>query len=108
MIAFAILLTVTTAARGDGFVFGYEGDIVPEDPASELLVSDTCERDCSQRIEEGHFVLEWGTMGDKVSFVKFLPQAPNPPLPTFWAEWRFRSNQPKTNTSFICDGSVQV
>ena len=104
---FALLLAAT-AARGDGLIFGYEGDILPDDPGSGLIVGNPCEPDCSRRLEDGHFLLEWGVMGDRVKYGKFMAEPPNSPLPTLWVEWRFRSNQPKPSTSFSCDGEVEI
>ena len=63
----ALMLT-TTAARGDGLLFTFEGDMLPGDPGSDIIIANACESDCSRRLEDGHFLLEWGVMGDLVNY----------------------------------------
>ncbi len=105
---FALLLAAT-AARGDGLLFSYEGDILPGDPGWGFTGSGSCEPDCSQRLEGGHFILEWGVMGDLVSYIHRIDEpGVVPPPPTLWVEWRFRSNQPMPPTSYTCDGRLTI
>jgi len=92
-----------TAARGDGFIYGFEGDVLPGDPGSDWIVANPCEPGCSRRLESGCFVLEWGTQGDLVYYTHWIARPPDIPPSSLWVEWRFRSNQPKPPTSSSCD-----
>ncbi len=60
---FALLLAAT-AARGDGLLFSYDGDVLPGDPGWVFPLFNPCEVDCSHRLENGHFLVEWGTSGE--------------------------------------------
>ena len=60
------LLTAITAANADGLLFTYDGDVLPGDP--DWIIGNACEPDCSRRLEAGHFLLEWGVMGDSVAY----------------------------------------
>jgi len=102
-----MLLIVTSATRGDGLLFSYEGDVLPGDPGTGLDVGNPCQPDCSRRLEDGHFILEWGEMGDYVLYSKTVAVPPTPAPDSLWVEWRFRSNQPKPPTDSDCDGRVQ-
>jgi len=108
MIAPAASLFAPPAARADGLLFSYEGDILPGDPGSGFEIFNPCDGDCSRHLEDGHFVLEWGPMGNLVNYSREIARSPDVPPPTLWVEWRFRSNQPKPPTSSTCDASVTV
>ena len=103
------LILMTTTARGDGLLFSYDGDVFPDDPTGGFEIFNACELDCSRRLENGHFVLEWGMMGDLVNYDHLIaePGGATPP-PTLWIEWQFRSNQPLPQTSASCDGRFKV
>ena len=77
---FAVLLAAT-AARGDGLLFSYEGDVFPQDPGGGFPLFNPCEPDCSRRLEGGHFLLEWGVMGDLVSYVHRIAEPGVAPPP---------------------------
>jgi len=117
----AILLTLSAAlvaptaslfapptARADGLLFSYEGDTFPED--SGFGIADYCSPDCSRSLENGYFVLEWGTMGDVVNYSHQFASSSGPPLPppTLWVEWQIRSNQPLPATNNSCDARFAV
>jgi len=101
-ITLALLLTAS-AARGDGFIYGFEGDVLPGDPGSDWIIANPCEPDCSRRLEDGCFILEWGEQGDLVYYGYWIAQASDTPPSSLWVEWRFRSNQPIPPTSSSCD-----
>jgi len=102
------LCTLASAARADGIFFGYEGDIFPSDPGTGFVIHDACEPDCSEHIENGHYVLEWGAMGDYVQSDHTISEDPEPAPESMWVEWRFRSNQPIPATSVTCDARVTI
>ena len=80
------LLIVSTTARGDGLLFSYDGDILPGDAGSGWIIANACEPDCTRRLEAGHFLLEWGVMGDLVNYSHETAAPPDPPPPTLWIE----------------------
>ena len=102
------LTLLGSAARGDGLIFGFEGDVLPGGAGSDWVIANPCEPDCSRRLENGHLILEWGDMGDFVNYHLWIAQPPVAPPPTLWVEWRFRSNQLKPATSSVCDARVSI
>jgi len=104
-----ILVTLLAAsARADGVFFGYEGDVLPGDPSTGFDIHEACEPDCSEHLENGHYVLEWGTMGDVVQFSLTISEDPEPAPESMWVEWRFRSNQRIPATTISCDARVTI
>lgn len=97
------LALATTIARGDGFIYGFEGDVLPGEVGSGWIVADPCELGCSRRLENGSFILEWGDQGDIVNYHHWIAQESETQPPSLWIEWRFRSNQAKPATSSTCD-----
>jgi len=102
------LLLAATAARGDGFIYGFEGDVFPGEPGSGWTIINACEPDCSPRLEKGRFLLEWGAQGDFVNYGHWIARPPDSPPSSLWVEWRFRSNQPKPPWSTTCDARLTV
>jgi len=102
------ICALAAAARADGLFFSYEGDVLPGDPGTGFDIHDACEPDCSEHIENDHYVLEWGTMGDVVQFSLTISEDPEPAPESMWVEWRFRSNQPVPTTSNTCDARLTV
>jgi len=98
-----VLALATTIARGDGFIYGFEGDVLPGEVGSGWIVADPCELGCSRRLENGSFILEWGDQGDIVNYHHWIAQESETQPPSLWIEWRFRSNQGKPATSSTCD-----
>lgn len=74
---FTLLLAATTT-RGDGLLFGFDGDTLPGS-GSDWVIADACELDCSRRLEDGHFIMEWGVMGDFAGFSHTVAEPPTPP-----------------------------
>ncbi len=103
-----VLLLTVTAARGDGLIYGFEGDVLPGEPDSEWNISNACEPGCSRRLENGCFLLEWGAQGDIVYYTHWIARPPDTPPSSLWVEWRFRSNQSKPPTSSTCDAWVSI
>jgi len=105
MITVWLASVLTASASADTVLYSYDGDILPSNPASGLIVGDACDGDCSALIDSGHFVMEWGSQGNDAEFGRiFSDERP----PTLWVEWRFRSNQPKPSFSFACDARVET
>jgi len=105
---FVVPLLAATV-RGDGLLFSFEGDKLLSDPASGFDVFNPCENDCSERLENGHYLLEWGPMGDFANYSRDISGPGDPPPPqTLWVEWGFRSNQSKPSTALICDGRMRI
>jgi len=99
----------TPAIRADELQFTYDGDTIPGEPASGLQIDDPCEPDdCTLTFQSGRLVLEWSTKGEEARFSDSIALLPEPPPPTLWLEWRFRSNQPRPSTSIFCDGVVFI
>lgn len=107
----ACLLTCWTAtAFADEVAYLYEGDVLPYDPSAGWIVANPCEAPaCSEGLESGHFVLEYGTSGgDLATYARFIVDN-NGILPsTFWVEWRFRSNNPRNPSFPGCDGQFSI
>lgn len=104
---FAVLLFAFNA-HADGLLFTYEGDILPGDPGSGFSVFDSCAGGCSRRLENGHFLLEWGIPANFANYNHLIAEPPNLPPESLWVEWQFRSNQAIPPGSTSCDGSLTV
>jgi len=61
-----------------------------------------------RRLEDGHFLFEWGTQGGLANFGHRISEPPTVPPQTLWVEWQYRSNIPIPATDFGCDGSFSV
>lgn len=79
------LLFATAAVRGDGLLFSYDCDTMPGDPGFGFDTFDSCAPGCSRRLENGHFLLEWGTTGNLVNYSHIIAQPPDPPPGTLTA-----------------------
>ena len=88
------LLSAVSAARADELIFGFDGDILPGDPGSDWIIANACAMGCSRRLENGHFLLERGVIGDLVKYSHTIASPGEPPPSTLWVERRFRSDQP--------------
>lgn len=102
-----LVLLCAAPSRGDELLFAFEGDTLPG-TGSDWIVANACELDCSRRIENGRFLLEWGVMGDLVNYGHRIAEPPVAPPPSLWVEWRFRSNQELPTTSASCDARFQA
>lgn len=113
---YAILLAVLLAATFDAPLFAdellyrYDGNVLPSDEASGLVVANPCEAPaCFEKVENGHLILEWAeTNEDLVNFHRWISIAPASPPPSLWVEWRYRSNQLVNLIRVGCDGAFSV
>ena len=103
-----VILLAGQRARADDVLYAYEGDVLPYDESAGWVVFDPCEDPCSDWNEDGHFVLHWSEPGDLVNYHFWVVQSPDGLPPTFWVEWRFRSNNPLGGNLRGCDGSFAV
>ena len=105
-----VLIILPHRACADGLLYQYEADVPPYDESAGWLSYDPCEDQCVERLEDGHFVLEWPPGGgDIVNYHLWIAQPEDPPPPeTLWVEWRFRSNMPLPATQYGCDGQLVV
>ena len=95
----------------DELLFSYEGDVHPSEKLGGWETYDPCTefRMCAERLDAGHFVIEWLSLGgDAVNYNHDIAVAPEEPPGSLWVEWRFRSNQPFLPTEPSCDGRFVV
>ncbi|MBI4716741.1 MAG: hypothetical protein HY763_02975, partial [Planctomycetes bacterium] len=64
-----------------------------------------CVDPCAASIDQGHLVLHWAHAGALVGYARRFP---DPPPPSLWVEWRFRSNRLKPLYFDSCDGDMSV
>lgn len=91
----------------DETLYRYEADEFSPCHASHgWSCGGVCVDDCSDSVEDGHFVVRFARGGSDFGYGLIIAptNAPSPPPidDTFWAEWRFRSNCP-LGTNFITD-----
>lgn len=91
----------------DDLIYRYEGDVLPYDPSAGWI-DGGCQYPCNESIENGHFVLRWPEAGNFTSYLFWITQPDEKPLPSLWVEWRFRSNYPIPQYSYTCDGALIV
>ncbi len=103
IIALVILLALRTGVRADGMFFQYEGDVIPS-PADGWL-GDFCVPPCNASIEDGHLNYHWPQGGDFVYIGRLYF---DPPPPSLWTEWRFRSSRLKPINFDSCDASFRI
>jgi len=111
-IPFSIILIFAlacTRAMGDELLYRYEADVVPYDELAGWL-NGLCEGPCSESLQDGHFILTWSGGGDSVNYHLWISVDPitDPPPPSLWVEWRFRSDQALGPIFFRRDGSFKV
>ena len=89
-----LLAAPAGVASADDLVYTYDGDVLPYDESAGWEIWNPCEGSCRESLENGYFVLRWSPYSDvaqyALPFGATLPKSPGP----FWAEWRFRSNNP--------------
>ena len=76
-----IALGIGGYAHGDGLLFSYEGDVLLGDPGSGFEAFEPCDGGCSHRLEDGHFLLEWGEMGGTALYSNTVAGLGDPPPP---------------------------
>ncbi len=99
-----VLAACVSGVAADETVYRYEGDVSPCDPSAGWICGNPCEDECSDSVEDGHYVLRWFEPNDIVGYGLWIAEPPAPPPPTLWIEWRFRSNHPIGPNFYSCDG----
>ncbi len=94
-------------ARADEVLYRYEGDVLLSELPDDWP-GNPCDEECTAFIEDGHFVLFWAEPGDRAGYLHWINQRPDPPPPSLWVEWRFRSNHPFGWILLSCDGVFKV
>ena len=109
-----LILTVLGAffhfasVRADQTMMRFEGDSFPHNANPPWQVFDSCQSPCSESLGTGVFRLLWTQAADIVNYSFTIAQTPNPPPPSLWVEWRFRSNHPIGPNFFTCDGEFST
>jgi len=107
VISLVMLLVAVGSLSADELLYSYEGIVVPYDTSAGWVIYDPCEPECSESIQDGHFVLTWVGGADIANYDLTIAASGEEPPPTLWVEWRFRSNNFFT-TSPSCDGQFSV
>lgn len=103
------LLAAAGGVRGDDLLHRYDGDVLPYDPSTGWLIGNPCEDECSEHLENGHFVMEWTNPGGDIAYYHFsIAFAPEPLPPSLWVECRYRSNTPLPSGNQGCDSRLTV
>ncbi len=105
--AITLALCALPSVLADDLLHRYDGDVLPYDPGVGWL-DGLCEYPCSEDITGGHLVLRWAQASDTVFYFYRLKKPPDVPPPSFWVEWRFRSNHPMPAHTFSCDAMFTV
>jgi hypothetical protein len=100
-----LVVVLASAVAGDEALYRYEGEVLPYPDAGWLWGG--CEPPCSESVENGRFVLRWGTVGRLANYTYIISRAQNDP-PSLWVEWRFRSNVPIPRFADDCDAFLVV
>ncbi len=108
LVIVVMLVATSHAARADETLYRYEGNVLPYDEFAGWRVFDPCEDPCSESLEDGHFVLRWPQGGDLANYQYSIADPPEPPPPTLWVEWRFRSNHPLGPIFFGGDANFKI
>ena len=104
----ALALLLAYSAFGDDVLNRYEGDVPPLDPSTGLVLNRACTDPCTEFLENGHLVMFWSVPGNRAAYNYWISIAPEPPPPSLWGEWRFRSNLPWDGILDKCDGIVSL
>ena len=96
-----VFLLVLASGRlyADETLDRYEaGEFSPCHPSQGWLCGGACVDDCSDSVEDGHFVVRFASGGSDFGYGIIIAPTNAPPPPpideSFWAEFRFRSNCP--------------
>jgi hypothetical protein len=111
MLVFRAVLIAASCAlvegtRADDVFFGYEGDASPGSLPGDWIVANPCTGECTEFVEDGHFVLYWAEPADAVAYVHIITQPPQPSPPSLWIEWQLRSNHPLGEFFYSCGAWV--
>jgi len=91
----------------DDFLVRYEGDTIPLDTPG-WQVFNACENECTELLDNGHFVLQWVNGADFVNYDFLITDLPVIRPDSLWVEWRFRSNNPWPRVGYTCDANLFV
>ncbi len=101
-------------ATADELLYRYVCDVAPyeyDDPEDEYdawINGTPCENSCVERVESGHYILQWPQGAEQAGHDLTIAEPPEEPPPTLWVEWRFRSNHPLGPNFYSCDGEFAV
>jgi len=101
-------------ATADELLYRYECDVVPyeyddpEDQYDAWINGTPCESSCVERVESGHYVLEWLQGAEQAGHHLWIAQPPEEPPATLWVEWHFRDNHPLGPNFYSCDAQFAV
>ena len=101
-----LTLSVSATTQADDVLHRYEGNVHPL--SAGWIVGNPCQPPCAESVEDGHFLYRWPRAYDFASYHLWIAQPPQPPPPTLWVEWRFRSNHPLGPYFYSCDAQFNV
>ena len=106
LIIVLVLGGVALWCAADDVLYRYEGDVLPYDESAGWIVANPCDGACQESIIDGHYVTEFGELGDGTyNHHYWIDRVGDPPPPmSLWVEWRYRSNQRKPLFDCSCDG----
>ncbi len=107
LLGIVVALVLTSTVFADDFIQRYAGDSLPLDTAG-WQVFNPCEDECTEILDNGHFVLQWVGGADQVNYDFLITDLPVIRPDSLWVEWRFRSNNPWPQIGFTCDASFFV
>jgi len=108
IVGLCILSRAVSPAVADEVLHRYDGDVFPLDPITGWIPANLCDGPCTESLQDGHLVLEWDPFSNTVAYAFRIAEPPDPPPPTLWVEWRFRSDTPHPGFSHTCDGKFRV
>ncbi len=103
-----VTLLFASVVCADDFIQRYEGDVFPFDPVAGWDIFNPCEDECTELLDNGHFILQWDDSADIVNYSYTIAVPPTPQPSSLWVEWRFRSNNAFPLVAFGCDASFFV
>lgn len=106
----AFLISFARSAYADDLLFSFDGDRLPSDPQSGMIVADPCNPPCQESLHDGFFRVSFPPFcsGELANYHRWITQPPDALPSSLWVEWRFRSNHQIPTFSYTCDGSVTV
>ncbi len=104
-----VLVVAVVPAFADDVWYRYEGDVLPHDVAAGWTVYDPCDGVCYESLEVGRYRTDFFGGGNGSYNLHFrVTSVDDDPPPTFWVEWRHRSNQLLPPTSSTCNAHFVV
>ncbi len=102
-----LTLVLTSTVCADEILQRYECDTLPVDTAG-WVVANPCEDECTEILDNGHFVLQWVGGVDRVNYSFLIADFPDVRPASLWVEWRFRSNSPWPQVGFTSGANFYV